>query len=448
MYKKRPGARPAVPDTVIEQEGDDHDESQPVHVRIRECQLQGLDPGELDINRRPKRPVPKGYPMVPFMAGVFGNRGAGKTYSICKMIKAYDNTASFDKIVIFSPTLGRDPLLQSLQRGKHYRLEVYDHFDAAALLKLVTETSKEIDKYDVYLRAKRAWAELEGGKPIDRLTLEQQQALQSYDYRNPTEAGVYPKGSPSILLVFDDLVGDRSVYNFDGSTEVGRFALRHRHYLISILFSVQVSKGGGGIPRQHRNNLSLAMLFKNKAPKLRREVCEDLCGDIPPEQFEQMWVHATEEKHGFLMVDYSAPHPSLMFRKNLDCFLTVDDFAEGEPEQAVEEVSSGYASSDDENSDSSLSVVEYDSDEENKLFDWRKDERRAKEAYGQDGTLFQGRKFSRRRVPIRKIFGGTARGLNIHSKRSKGGDIKKTGVLFKERTPREWLGADKTVGRR
>lgn len=123
-------------------------------------------------------------------------------------------------------------------------------------------------------------------------------------------------GRPSHMIVFDDMVGDKNVYRNDSSGLVGRFTFQHRHYNASMCFMAQSCKSG--IPRQIRNNLSTAVFFANKSDKMKVEIAEEMSSFVSIKQFIQMWDYATEQPHGFLMVDFSARDPSCRFRSGFD----------------------------------------------------------------------------------------------------------------------------------
>jgi hypothetical protein len=288
---------------------------------------------------------------------------------------------------------------------------VYDKFSELTLLNIMEEMKQKIAQYKVYFRAMEAWKLLKAGRPLDRFSHEDSAAMAAYDFRDPRLTNAFSDGIPSLLLVFDDCVGDRNVYRLDATNEVGRFGFRHRHFSTSIMFLVQTFGGHGGIPRQQRNNLSLCILFDNKSPEIKKQFAQDFCNKVNPEEFIALWDHACDEDHAFFMIDYDAPHKSLMYRRNFDTFISVNDFAYGDPQEALENVKDGYKRESDSSSSSSEEADRdplYDSDEDKKTYNWKHDIRRGKQLYGQ-GTYGAGRKLTDRGVSLGKVFGGAAR---------------------------------------
>jgi hypothetical protein len=133
--------------------------------------------------------------------------------------------------------------------------------------------------------------------------------LQENDYQPPTTR--FKHGMPTTLWICDDLVGEKAIYN---NPSFNKFLLQHRHYLTSVLFAVQVWRGG--VPKGIRNNLSLALLFSNKSKPIRMEVAEELSAFISPERFIAMWDFCCTAAHDFLMVNWD--DPKHRFRKNFD----------------------------------------------------------------------------------------------------------------------------------
>ena len=107
--------------------------------------------------------------------------------------------------------------------------------------------------------------------------------------------------------------------------------MQHRHFNCSIFFLSQAYRNG--VPRQLRNNLSLAVFFANKSDRMKAEISQDMASFVSPETFISMWDYACEEPHSFLMVDYDASDPSCRFRKNFDTLLVVTEEEEKQEEK-------------------------------------------------------------------------------------------------------------------
>jgi hypothetical protein len=288
-------------------------------VRFTEVVIPELQPEELKIKLKKKRPVPIGLPAVPFLGGIFGSRGSGKTTAFIKLARLYDTTKSFDNVIVFSPTLCNDEKEEALKTDTHFKCQVVNGFSDIEFGKFVTHANKELHAFERFDKARDAWHKYKNGCPIESLSREELEHLSFYDFRNPDEMGVFPHGRPSFLMVFDDLVGDQRVYAENMSNTVCRFALRHRHSNTSILFLAQCF--AKGVPRQIRNNVSIAMLFSNKSLHMKKDIAEEMSSFLEPKAFLDMWDYATEDLHDFFMVDYDAHDLRLKFRKNFNVLL-------------------------------------------------------------------------------------------------------------------------------
>jgi Zonular occludens toxin (Zot) len=278
-----------------------------------------LDLGDLEVKLKKKRPVPLGMPAVPFLGGIFGSRGSGKTTTFIKLARLYDTTHSFDKVIVFSPTLKNDEKQEALKKGMRFKCHVIDGFSDVEFGNFVMDADKELKQFERFDKAKDAYTKFKGGAPIETMEREELEHLHYYDFRDPADTGSFPHGRPSILMVFDDLVGDRRVYAENMSNTVCRFALRHRHYNTSILFLAQTF--AKGIPRQIRNNVSIAIMFSNKSLTMKKQMADEMSSFMEPEAFLHMWDHATADLHDFFMVDYDAHDKELKFRKNFNVLL-------------------------------------------------------------------------------------------------------------------------------
>jgi signal recognition particle GTPase len=75
---------------------------------------------ELHIKEYDRRKAPRTMPRPPFLCGMFGSRGAGKTSLLVKLIRWYDSVRAFDRVVVFSPTHQKDPKWEALQNSGMY----------------------------------------------------------------------------------------------------------------------------------------------------------------------------------------------------------------------------------------------------------------------------------------------------------------------------------------
>jgi hypothetical protein len=285
---------------------------------------------ELHIKEYDRRKAPRTMPRPPFLCGMFGSRGAGKTSLLVKLIRWYDSVRAFDRVVVFSPTHQKDPKWEALQNsGMYAKLELHAQFTFEKFAQVQREQEERLTRYDRYLFAREAYKKFNRTRgDLEKMTEDELLTLYEYDFSDPQQNhNEFEEGRPSILIAFDDHVGNRDVYRGDCKGPVAQFALLHRHFNCSICFMAQIYSCG--IPNGIRNNLSLAIFFRNKSKQMKWEVSNDTSSFVEPEQFMDMWTYATEsEDHACFMVTFDAERPEWRFRKNFNVLLLpqVTDF--------------------------------------------------------------------------------------------------------------------------
>jgi hypothetical protein len=258
------------------------------------------------------RSAPPTMPDKPFIGAVVASRGGGKTTSIINLVGNYAKTRFFDKVVLMSPTYRNDTKLERLDDDR-YDFTVQEDVNYDTINDTIESIKADIEEYKLYKDYMAVWKRFIRARSAEgwlkRASPEEIAILQHHDFQPPETRFKY--GMPTTLVIFDDLVGNRAVYN---NQELVKFLLVHRHWLTSVIFSVQVFRGA--IPRGLRNNLSLLVLFRNKNSQIRREVAEELSSHITVEQFEKLWDYCCAEQHDFFMINFDSKE--YRFRKNFN----------------------------------------------------------------------------------------------------------------------------------
>jgi len=263
------------------------------------------------------RKAPPTMPDKSFIGGVIASRGGGKTTSIINLVKIYAKTHFFDKVILLSPTFRNDTKLQTLQDDR-YELTVYEDINYDTVNEVIESVKSDIEEYKRYKDYIKVWNRFIRSKNVEKWLDNAEPAeiavLQEHNYEPPQTR--WTSGMPTTLIIADDLVGNPAIYR---NSELVKFLLVHRHWLTSVIFSVQVFKGA--IPKGIRNNLSLLILFKNKSPQIRREVADEMSSYISPSEFEFIWDYCCQENHEFMMVDFDSKE--YRFRKNFDTIIQI-----------------------------------------------------------------------------------------------------------------------------
>jgi len=258
------------------------------------------------------RKAPETMPDRPFIAGVIASRGGGKTTSVINLVKIYATTHFFDKVILLSPTYYNDTKLQTLQDPR-YEFIVHTDITPDIVNDVIDSIKADIEEYKKFKEYIKVWNRFVRAKNVERWLDNADPAeialLQDHDYEPPQTQ--WTRGMPQTLVIADDLVGNRAIYN---NPTLLKFLLVHRHYLTSFVYCSQVWKGA--IPRGIRNNLSFLMLFTNKSKQVRREIAEELASHITVEQFEAIWDYACQEPHDCLYINYDDPRNR--FKRNFN----------------------------------------------------------------------------------------------------------------------------------
>lgn len=274
----------------------------------------------LKIQERKRRKAPPTMPQPPFLLAMWGNRGAGKTTNLIKLIRWYDLYEAFDRYVIFTPSV-EDPKWQAMAHEKlNGKLELVPEYSESQLQRIKAEQTDLINAYDRHELAIKAYKKYcrKHGDP-ERLSESERVLLHEYDFMDPEVSGRFEKGVPSVLVAFDDQVGNKLVYQHNCNNEVGRTSLRHRHANMSFVYMCQIYRSG--LPPGLRYNVNVCMFFANKSETEKFRIAEEASAFSTPEEFVHMWTYATEcdpNAHGFFMVYFDPPKPEWRFRRNFN----------------------------------------------------------------------------------------------------------------------------------
>lgn len=261
-----------------------------------------------------ERKVPKNMPRLHYLGAVIGSRNSGKTTAVLRMLKMYIKTKTYDKIFWWSPTARRELKMKSFieEVEDKVKFELFDKFNEAEFVEIQEWIRGEIDEYRQYKKRLEAWKRFKKCRSVDDLSHDDLILLEEIGYEKPKTE--YKNGFPSYCMVFDDMIGSKSVFSPNCRGTTSNFWILHRHLSCSVLILSQIVSNG--IPRQIRGNMSLWILFSCKSDKLKKDVADELAFKCDPETFLAVWEFATKDPHDFLLADYDCPTAENMFRKN------------------------------------------------------------------------------------------------------------------------------------
>jgi hypothetical protein len=272
-------------------------------------------------------PQPKedsGLPLNFFVALCIGARGSGKTYSVCKLIKYYEQEGIYDKAgnrheirtIIISPTIRSNPIfytLNSLDRDT----DVYENYSDKLIEDIVADIEEEnaiIIKYQEDIKLYNKFLKIES---LDELTKLELLKLYAMNFERPIDPPY--KHTRINNLILDDLVGG-TAYKATGKSALTNLIIKNRHKQINVFILSQSSKQ---VPKIIRINASLLLLYKFNSDTLLDDLYETVSGCLTPEQFKKLYTESTKEKYNFLCVDTTKKNPE--FKQNFDhLFVTKD----------------------------------------------------------------------------------------------------------------------------
>ena len=251
---------------------------------------------------------------------IIGGVGAGKTSFLLKFLKWYDKVKAWDKCIFFSPTLKGENKGETFMTDKHnFELVVHNRYTDLKMKEEANEMKARIEDWKMWERKKEVWAKFKRVKTIDELDLDDLMILESMGWEKPQNE--FPNGYPSYVLILDDLVGAKGVFNANCRGFLTEFILQSRHHSCTVIILSQVFKNF--LPAQLRQgSFDKWVLFGTKS-KHRESIAEEMSDKIEPEKFLEIWDFVCQDPHSCLFVDYTAPL-EFMFRKGFDRLVQFD----------------------------------------------------------------------------------------------------------------------------
>ena len=249
-----------------------------------------------------------------------GSRGAGKTHSCTELIKHYETNKiknDDDDIVpvrtfLISPTIEQNEVfnvLKSLDEDdKHNN---YTDQILIDILDNIADVKRESEDYNNY---KKLWIRYNkmSEKQINQLDLEELTLLEKHDYedwRNITKPK-YPV-PPVNIIIMDDLLGS-DAFSRKSKSIFQNALIKSRHLGVSFCILVQSLKA---VPKPVRLNCSVFWLGKFANLKtIMFDMYPDISSILTEDEFNEVYQHATSEKYGALVIDFTQPK-ELAFRK-------------------------------------------------------------------------------------------------------------------------------------
>lgn len=246
----------------------------------------------------------KNTPRCFFVGQFIGSRGSGKTFSIVKLIRQFQDYKIFDndgdeveqRVILMSPTYSANPVFKAL---KHLDDDdIITNYTDQKLLDIVAEIEKDREETKRYREDLEVWRKFLKAKKEDDLSKDEYFTLARMNYQPPSKPP-HPNGVV-VHLVLDDCVGS-SAFKQTGKSALVSVALRNRHIGINLYIASQNMKS---VPKSLRSNTSLWCLFRfaNKRVILG-DLYDEVSGFLTPDEFEEVFDYAVQDDHSPLVVD-------------------------------------------------------------------------------------------------------------------------------------------------
>ena len=279
-----------------------------------------------------KKPEPRSHnPALPslfFNAIYIGMTGSGKSYSLITMLKMYEREGIYDeddmkceiRYVLVSPTSKSDAnaVFQLLKIEDD---DLIDDFSFEALENKVNELIQEkqsITDWNLYIKAIK---KLRKHEDIESLTEEELELLDKFGMDDDGK-DLRRKATKIYFMIFVDMIST-PLFSRSSKNKMNNLIILCRHHSICCLMTAQHLKA---IPPLIRSNSKVYVIFKsNNYKKVLDDLYTEVSGLITPEDFEKMYLTATEESHNHLTIIIDNKMPDkFKYRKNWNDFFILD----------------------------------------------------------------------------------------------------------------------------
>jgi hypothetical protein len=245
-----------------------------------------------------------------------GARGSGKTFSIVKLLRQFQDYKIFDhegeevpqRVIIFTPTFQANPVFKALKYLDDD--DVHTNYSDEKLLEVVKEIEEDRELTKKYKEDMEVWKRFLRAKKDSDLSQDDYFTLARLDYK-PPDKPPHPNGVVCHLIL-DDCVGS-SAFKATGKSALVNVALRNRHIGINLLIASQNMKA---VPKSLRCNTSLWCLFRFANKKIiLGDLYDEVSGFLSPEQFEAVFDYAVSDDHSPLVIDLTGGDKANRLRK-------------------------------------------------------------------------------------------------------------------------------------
>lgn len=247
------------------------------------------------------------------------SRGQGKTYSMCQMIKHWEDNKIIDedgnrrqlRTWLISPTVQANQVWTSLKSLDED--DIRDDYDDNTLKDIISEiktTKKECEEYLKYCNAYKKYSKLDEYQ-LHKLTNDELCCLSKYNFMEPefvphNERFEYP---PVNIIILDDMLGSEC-FNQKRTSYFQKQIIQNRHHQICYAILIQNLKS---IPKAIRQNSNVFWLGKfSNIVKVVEDIYEEVSASMTEAEFIEMYLHAIDKEYGSFVIDLSHKKPRFL----------------------------------------------------------------------------------------------------------------------------------------
>lgn len=277
-----------------------------------------------------KKPEPKckneALPSFFFNALFIGITGAGKSYSMIKLLKMYEHEGVIDdegyncemRYILISPTSKSDAnaVFQLLKIEDD---DLIDDFSFDVLENKVNELIEEkkmISEWNLYCKVFKKFYKTQD---IDSLTDEELEVLEKYGM----DADETPKRKKTKIywLIVDDMIGS-GIFSRSNKNKFNNLVILCRHHSICIAMTAQHLNA---VPPLIRSNCKVYVIFKaNNFKKICEGVFNEVSGLLTLDDFIAMYEDATAEMNNHLtIINDKKMKEEYKYRKNWNDYYVI-----------------------------------------------------------------------------------------------------------------------------
>jgi hypothetical protein len=301
---------------------------------IIEKQLKNLDNVPPKCNKKkPPRSINQSLPPLYHCFLSVGSKNSGKSYSVVKHLKNYEDYPIKDcegkiipqRIILFSPTADSpyNPIFKTLKNLNDN--DIYTEYSDEILqdvLDDIEQVKNDIEERNEYINAYKKAIKI---KKLENLDEETMAILEKYNFVSPDELPqLRYEIPPTNFIIFDDMISDPKVFKKNGTDLVSKLTIKHRHKQICLIYTTQYLKSVGPVIRK---NCDIFQIFKyGDTKEVVDKFYSEISGFCKPDEFKEMYLYATEKPRNSLVIDiHPDTHISHRFKMNFDKLLLTED---------------------------------------------------------------------------------------------------------------------------